>query len=768
MSTALETYTVTLTALLHSISTSPSIYLQFLGTIGVYDGCGQIGQVSTSPFIAVAPEHLSTVSLANFTMGQEYRASVYDNGGGISIPLNVADLECPTFGLGKSTAKDGNVHFTVGPPWLPMIVRPEEILAHDPEWSMSCQYIPSGWWDVGAAALFDPPRVLVPVENLGPNPTRLVVADPTSVHPASTDSVAQPAQLITADQPAQTGGSDGPANGGSLQAGQSRGPSIDPATVLNSQSKSASLFPADPATIVTVSNDPPAQPAESATIDQPAQPGRTDESSEGDPAQPIDQNHDPSVGEAIMLGFGTGPFAVSASHSENPSDQASGQTESVSDTTTDVAFGPNGAQALTVGGKTFIPNLSGFQVAETSVRPNGPAVTISGTPVSLGPLGIVVVGDKSFTAANSIPVLPISDQIFTANADGFPIGVSNLAPAGPAITIADAPISLGSSGVLVMGSQTLSIPLSAGAFYPVLTVGEETITVSPTGFSIAGTRISVGGPAVTVSGVGIILGDSGELFVGSQTLSPNSSSPTAAADEDPIIFAGQTITPQASGFIFHASTVLPGGSAIVANGATMNLATNGVLEVSGSVTTLAPNTDAAPIVVAGQTITAQASGFVLQGATVLPGRSAIVVNGTSIILASNGVLHVGTSLTTLAHHTGSGSIIVAGETVVPQPTGFVLHGSTVLPGGSAVTVNGTRLSLAPDGVLDVGESVTALASQTSNLNSSGSSVIAGGEASGSGLTNAQDFAGKARMIRGEWELAVGAIGFWTVWMHFQD
>ena len=155
-------------------------------------------------------------------------------------------------------------------------------------------------------------------------------------------------------------------------------------------------------------------------------------------------------------------------------------------------------------------------------------------------------------------------------------------------------------------------------------------TASPTGFSIADTRISAGDPAVTVSGMRSTLGDSGKLIVGSQTLSVNQSSPTAAADEAPIISAGETITPQPSGFIFHEPTVLSGGSAIAVSGASISSATNGVLIVSTSVTTLAPNTDAQHNVLASQTIPAQASGFTHSAATALPGGSAVVVNETRI------------------------------------------------------------------------------------------------------------------------------------------
>ena len=487
-----------------------------MGTVSVYDGCGQIGPVSTSPFIAVAPEHLSTVYFPNFTVGQDFsfdKATMFDKGGGTRKRLNIADVECPTFGLGKSTAEDGETHFTVGPPWLPMIVRPEEVLFHDPVWSSSCIWIPDGWWDPESAALYDPPHALYPGEGLVPDPTHPVPADPTTVDPASKSPVAQPAHSVKVDQPAQTGESDG-----TLKAGPAKS---------SEETHDPQNGDADPGADTQKSTDT-GRAGDRVNSPNALLGMGNDQSTASDSDVKSSQPHYLGIGNAIMQGLGSG------SHAAFDSTPGDGENAHAPDQHPDAAPLPNAAQPLTVGDQTFAPDPSGFQIAGTSIRPGANAITISGTPISLAPSGTLIVGDKTFAAANPNPLLSVSDQTFTANPGGFSIGNSRIVPGAPALTVAGTPISLGSSGVLAMGSRTVGIPLTTGAFYPVLTAGSQNFTANPTGFSIAGTSIWPGGPSVTVSGTRVVLGASGVLVVGSQTLSlnPSSAFKTAAADDD--------------------------------------------------------------------------------------------------------------------------------------------------------------------------------------------------------------------------------------------
>ena len=109
-----------------SCSTSPSLYLQLVGTAVVDDRCTTVGPRLTSPIITLPPGGLSTwkprandYSFDNFTVGEIWQdPSGYlavDIADGIA-QLDVNDLACPTWGLGRSTAANNTVITTIGPP----------------------------------------------------------------------------------------------------------------------------------------------------------------------------------------------------------------------------------------------------------------------------------------------------------------------------------------------------------------------------------------------------------------------------------------------------------------------------------------------------------------------------------------------------------------------------------------------------------------------------------------------------------------------------
>ena len=113
-----------------------------VGTVGATGMCGPVGPAITSPFIAVPSGSLSTYdALEYFKPGQEYADPQGAIGAmfiGSAKALNVEELDCPTFGLGTSTAKDGKVLTTVGPPWLSIVIPPVEMLSLNPQWDSLC------------------------------------------------------------------------------------------------------------------------------------------------------------------------------------------------------------------------------------------------------------------------------------------------------------------------------------------------------------------------------------------------------------------------------------------------------------------------------------------------------------------------------------------------------------------------------------------------------------------------------------------------------
>lgn len=230
---------------------------------------------------------------------------------------------------------------------------------------------------------------------------------------------------------------------------------------------------------------------------------------------------------------------------------------------------------LTLGSHTYTANSkSQYTIAGQTLIPGGPAVTVSGTRLSLAPSATQVVVGSSTIQLGPVftpPPLTFGSQTFTADsASDYIIDGQTLIPGAPAITISNTrislapdaseaviggstetllsgptlpPIVIGSqtftaneAGAYVIGSQTVTpgasgivVPaslLGAGASLSVYTVAGQVFTANSTAFSIDGTTISVGGPGVTISGTPISLQASGILDIGNSTITLSSANST--------------------------------------------------------------------------------------------------------------------------------------------------------------------------------------------------------------------------------------------------
>ena len=107
--------------------TSPSIYIQVQSTASVHDSCGPLGAVHTSPIIAVAPGVLSTISYP-VPIGGTVIPAVGANQVAYTKVLEISDLGCPTWGVEPAQP---DAYYTVGPPFLPIVVPPPQLLSLD-------------------------------------------------------------------------------------------------------------------------------------------------------------------------------------------------------------------------------------------------------------------------------------------------------------------------------------------------------------------------------------------------------------------------------------------------------------------------------------------------------------------------------------------------------------------------------------------------------------------------------------------------------------
>lgn len=113
---------------------------------------------------------------------------------------------------------------------------------------------------------------------------------------------------------------------------------------------------------------------------------------------------------------------------------------------------------LTIDSKTYTADFNGAYVVDgQTLVPGTPAITISGTPVSLalGASNVVVSGSTKFlhpTYGGSLPPITVGSQIYDANADGAYVMAAKAGT--PVIVIAaTAGAGLASSAVYTMDSQ---------------------------------------------------------------------------------------------------------------------------------------------------------------------------------------------------------------------------------------------------------------------------------------------------------------------------
>ena len=719
------------------------------------------------------------MSLPNYlySVGGEYRDPSHNLGVNLGIfkPLNVADLECPTFGLGLATGTDGTVRTTVGPPYLPIIIPPPQALTLDPDWQKQCTGYQSALeGDPGFSfAIFDPPRALtaagalIPSDPGGGNSPPDVPAMPTKSTPAAPDPTLEPPQIPTLDAPKPTS----PGNAGS----GSSDPPEDPQTPSPPNDQGGKE--AGGSDSGKQGGDTPNQGGQAGVIPNQGDPG-TGGSNQGDPGTGGSNQGDPGTGGSNQGnqgsdGSGQGNQIGDQPNSDKPGgnkansgntapNQADPQSNAPTSNEQDpqsgnglaglIVGGLNGGPpqpgkppdhpaadpaTLTVGGQVITANPSNVIVAGSTLTPGSDAITVSGTSLSLGNDGNLIVNGNSIPIPYaplhvSPPVFTVEGLTFTALPNGFAVAGSSVVPGGPPVVLSGTPIALGYSGVLTIGSSSTLLP--NGPAVPtanIYTVGGQIITANPTGFAVGTTTLSPGGSAATISGTVVSLGPSGALLIGS---SSTNILPTLSAVAGPVFtVGGLTFTKSSSNVLVDGKTLAAGGPAATVAGTQVSLASDGRLVV-GSLTTNVPiSTSSGEVFTAGGFVfTEGSSDVVVDGETLFLGGSPVTVAGTQVSLGSDGKLIVGSLTTNLPTSITSGPIFTAGGLVFTEGSSdLVVEGKTVFPGGSPVTIAGTPVTLGSDGKLTVGSLTTALPTRITN----GPVFTAGGLVFSEGLSD---------------------------------
>lgn len=544
--------------------TSPSVYLSY-GKIGVYDGCGvDFLHTYTNVLVTLPPSALSSLEQDD----SENIVTRSFNLGDLTDPIPAsAYLHQITCAIVNNT----NDCLPIPPlsRYSPVVAVPQEIFSIDPYFK-SCDLYFRGAWD--------PPRILVPAQALGPTsavgaklPIQKIQPG-ASPKPFEPDVTAEP-QLTPSPSPKSNGAPNGDISGNSFSA--NKNPNANRPTLNNYADNhdvpTANLLPTtldqasrtvpvvveayssfsgqihDPNRAGIVTDHIPSTlfPSTNATpTPVPILPPTTlDHQSvefDGALSRSLSWGNDLNLlttpiplATAIVIGSNTLTF-LPALKTEEPStilptftfdgrlSSASGNNHILL-----ISSPPKLLPTLTIGDITITPNpASQYNINGQTLFPGGPAITVSSTSISLAQdASALYVGTNPIFLATPPPIPPptptIGDLAITPNAKSqYIIDSQTLIPGGPAITLSSTRLSLApDASALIIGTNTISfIPYSHKSL-PTLTIGDLTIIPNAASqYNVNGQTLIPGGPAITLASTRIFLDPSASvLVVGTKT-----------------------------------------------------------------------------------------------------------------------------------------------------------------------------------------------------------------------------------------------------------
>ena len=447
------------------------------------DDCGQVGPVVTQTTIAIPSGALSTLSLLSYSTGEIWDPPKPAGLDAVAAPLKVGDLACPTFGLGVSTSSfisgTPRIFTTIGPPFNPIIVPPTQLFSLASEWWSSCEY----FYNPYLLGVYDPPYALTPEAVLSPSIAS--TSTPPQV-PASEKSDADPPISIK-PTPAST----------QIIPFASRtddAPSISSESTPNEPSQLQPVNGPLKSTVVSLTH--PSSPTPSASQQDPSSaPSSIAATNTGDPPPSptgITFSTFQNIGAIIYSAFGCSLAGSAASTVTIPS---------------------SGPTLIIVGGEDVsIMNPSAIVVERTTYTAGGDAATVSGEVIS--------VAATARAATLSPSILAIGSQTFTVAPSALVFASTTILPGSAGFTISGTPISLELSGILILGSSTITLdddpdPTSGPE---VFIVGTQILTAGPSDLVVDGTTLTADGAGITISGTPVTLEPSGVFVVGTATI----------------------------------------------------------------------------------------------------------------------------------------------------------------------------------------------------------------------------------------------------------
>ncbi|KAL8705568.1 MAG: hypothetical protein Q9201_001308 [Fulgogasparrea decipioides] len=179
---------------------------------------------------------------------------------------------------------------------------------------------------------------------------------------------------------------------------------------------------------------------------------------------------------------------------------------------------------ITVAGKIVTGNAaSQYIIGSQTLTAGAPGITIDGTPVSLQPLATALVigsSTKPLPGSQTQDTITLGSLGFARGpGSDLAIGTQTITPGAPAVTVSGTPISLAVSGsAVVIGDSTF--PVFTPTSKPVVLEinGTSFTETSGSEFVVGSQTLLPGGPAITINGTVVSLAPAATgVVVGSQT-----------------------------------------------------------------------------------------------------------------------------------------------------------------------------------------------------------------------------------------------------------
>ncbi len=302
-----------------------------------------------------------------------------------------------------------------------------------------------------------------------------------------------------------------------------------------------------------------------------------------------------------------------------------------------------GAPSITILEGNKIRLLSdGISIAGTTIIPGAPAITMSGTPISVGD-HVLVVGTSTISLPSQITgprMATIDGMEVKLLPSGLSIAGTTITPGALQVTVSGKAVSLGEDA-LVIGASTVPLP-SQMTVPPIATIGGIEVKVLPNGLSIASTTITPGASQITVSDKAVSLGEDA-LMIGTSTILLPTPIPTPAMTT----LDGVAIQTLSNGLSIAGVTLTPGAYPVTVSGITISLGSSALMLGTNTIPYSLPSEPTLITSVGGQAITANPTAVVFAGTTLLAAASGVMLNGTLVSLDATGDLVIGSSTVSL-------------------------------------------------------------------------------------------------------------------------